>query len=514
MCRSAGSSATSSRRVLGQFDVFLPPDDDGADLLRRPQPRRRRAVVRAAAARLPHVGRDPRGDASGAVLVGAVAPRRAHRGMVDALPARPCRSSRRRSLEQLGKRGRGAAARRAGRRSGRHPAAAHARAATPVRTHAGDDVAAGGPRLLRDEPGGRRRRRRSPAASAALARRRAVGGWEKRVQRAIGFDQKVAQYDAGERFVRQVVDRVGMSGVQPRLGGAREPPAARRDRRPRSLDRPRRGVAPWRRRPPAVARVLERVTQTVASHDMFEPGRPRPRVGFRRCPTRVCLLETLVRLRRLFRIRPRRVPSRSRTATRLRGRTPPTCAGAPPRTGSPATCVAPLDAADAGRLGRAMGSRGAPGGRERGSPRRDRRGRHGARAHDGRPGRDRAAGAGARLGARRARRYRAGRGRRCVRPLLDVASRGDRGGVPRAAAAPAGRPDERRHRLPPQRDPARRAADACRARPDATWCRRSRERRSSCVPTRRLLDELAIGLGGDRGRASTDAGPCASTPPR
>jgi len=51
-----------------------------------------------------------------------------------------------------------------------------------------------------------------PQLRAALARRRAVGGWEKRVQRAIGFDQKVAQYDAGERFVQQVVDRVGMSG--------------------------------------------------------------------------------------------------------------------------------------------------------------------------------------------------------------------------------------------------------------------------------------------------------------
>jgi coenzyme F420 biosynthesis associated uncharacterized protein len=51
-----------------------------------------------------------------------------------------------------------------------------------------------------------------PQLRAALARRRAVGGWEKRVQRAIGFDQKVAQYDAGERFVQEVVDRVGMSG--------------------------------------------------------------------------------------------------------------------------------------------------------------------------------------------------------------------------------------------------------------------------------------------------------------
>ena len=51
-----------------------------------------------------------------------------------------------------------------------------------------------------------------PRLQAALARRRAVGGWEKRVQRAIGFDQKVAQYDAGERFVGAVVERIGMRG--------------------------------------------------------------------------------------------------------------------------------------------------------------------------------------------------------------------------------------------------------------------------------------------------------------
>jgi coenzyme F420 biosynthesis associated uncharacterized protein len=51
-----------------------------------------------------------------------------------------------------------------------------------------------------------------PRLQAALARRRAVGGWEKRVQHAIGFDQKVAQYDSGERFVAAVVNRIGMQG--------------------------------------------------------------------------------------------------------------------------------------------------------------------------------------------------------------------------------------------------------------------------------------------------------------
>jgi coenzyme F420 biosynthesis associated uncharacterized protein len=51
-----------------------------------------------------------------------------------------------------------------------------------------------------------------PRLQSALARRRAVAGWEKRVQHAIGFDQKVAQYDSGERFVAAVVERIGMQG--------------------------------------------------------------------------------------------------------------------------------------------------------------------------------------------------------------------------------------------------------------------------------------------------------------
>ena len=56
------------------------------------------------------------------------------------------------------------------------------------------------------------------------------------------------------------------------------------------------------RRPPAVARVLERVTATVREHDMFEPG-DRVLVCVSGGPDSVCLLESLVRLRRLFRIR-------------------------------------------------------------------------------------------------------------------------------------------------------------------------------------------------------------------
>ena len=45
-----------------------------------------------------------------------------------------------------------------------------------------------------------------------LHERRHRPGMEKAFQKAIGFDTKVRQYDAGERFVSQVVERVGMGG--------------------------------------------------------------------------------------------------------------------------------------------------------------------------------------------------------------------------------------------------------------------------------------------------------------
>lgn len=44
----------------------------------------------------------------------------------------------------------------------------------------------------------------------ALQARRRTRGVERTFQRAIGFDQKVAQYDVGEAFVRAVIDRAGM----------------------------------------------------------------------------------------------------------------------------------------------------------------------------------------------------------------------------------------------------------------------------------------------------------------
>jgi coenzyme F420 biosynthesis associated uncharacterized protein len=44
----------------------------------------------------------------------------------------------------------------------------------------------------------------------SLAARRRSNAAERTLQRAIGFDQKIKQYDSGERFVREVVSRTGM----------------------------------------------------------------------------------------------------------------------------------------------------------------------------------------------------------------------------------------------------------------------------------------------------------------
>ena len=52
-----------------------------------------------------------------------------------------------------------------------------------------------------------------PRLRRALAARRRTNGPERAFQRAIGFDQKVLQYDRGERFVRDVVAQAGMDGV-------------------------------------------------------------------------------------------------------------------------------------------------------------------------------------------------------------------------------------------------------------------------------------------------------------
>jgi coenzyme F420 biosynthesis associated uncharacterized protein len=64
-----------------------------------------------------------------------------------------------------------------------------------------------------------------PRLRSALQARRAVKGVEKAVQRAIAFDQKVAQYDAGERFVREVVSRGGHEMLNSVWSGAANLPS-------------------------------------------------------------------------------------------------------------------------------------------------------------------------------------------------------------------------------------------------------------------------------------------------
>ena len=59
----------------------------------------------------------------------------------------------------------------------------------------------------------------------ALSHRRRAGKAEHALQKAIGFDQKVAQYDAGERFVRAVVDRVGQEGFNRVWAGSENLPS-------------------------------------------------------------------------------------------------------------------------------------------------------------------------------------------------------------------------------------------------------------------------------------------------
>src|SRR2546428_8489796 len=55
-------------------------------------------------------------------------------------------------------------------------------------------------------------------------------------------------------------------------------------------------------RPPAVAQVLERITATAREHEMFLPGQT-VLVSVSGGPDSVCLLESLLRLRRLFKIK-------------------------------------------------------------------------------------------------------------------------------------------------------------------------------------------------------------------
>jgi coenzyme F420 biosynthesis associated uncharacterized protein len=198
-----------ARRVLGQYDVFLPPDDEGLLYFVGPN-------VAEVEQRFGLPSRDFRlwvalHEVTHRVQFGAAPWLRGHlRGLVDSyfegvsLDGRELVSQMRRAVEEV--------------RSG-----ADARVngvfllLTPEQRELFTKVQ-GLMSLLeghasyvmnevaRDHVADVARMRR------ALAARRKGSGVERGVQRAIGFEQKIRQYDRGEVFVREVIARAGMDG--------------------------------------------------------------------------------------------------------------------------------------------------------------------------------------------------------------------------------------------------------------------------------------------------------------
>ena len=170
------------------------------------------------------------------------------------VPGQSC-SSTSRAANQLVRAAEEAASRRPTGGAGRDPPAAHARAARACsRTQALMSLLEGHARYVMDEVA--RTRRRCPDAQALTARRRRVEP-SSSFQRAIGFDQKIRQYDTGERFVRAIVGRARDGGFN-LVWTARTTCRSRRDPRARPLDRGSPARLPWRapparRRPGAAA---------------------------------------------------------------------------------------------------------------------------------------------------------------------------------------------------------------------------------------------------------------------
>jgi coenzyme F420 biosynthesis associated uncharacterized protein len=196
-----------SRRVLGQFDVFLPPDDEGLIYFVGPnliEVERRYGLVPSdfrlwvAIHEVTH-----RVQFSAAPWLRAFLG-----GMVDeyletvSLDPHQLMDQLRRAAEEA--------------RTGSGPGGI-LRLLTPEqraifeRTQAMMSLLEGHASFVMNEVG-KEHIATLPRLRNALQARRHVRGVEQRFQRAIGFDQKVAQYDTGERFVRDVIERVGMSG--------------------------------------------------------------------------------------------------------------------------------------------------------------------------------------------------------------------------------------------------------------------------------------------------------------
>ena len=204
----------------------------------------------------------------------------------------------------------------------------------------------------------------------ALSARRKASSLERTMQKAIGFEQKIRQYDTGEHFVRTIVDRAGMSTFNLVWRSPDDLPTLDEIGATAALAREGGRLAGAMRRPPPVARVLERVTATAREHEMFLPGQS-VLVAVSGGPDSVCMLESLVRLRRLFKITPRGLPLRSSSPEGLRGGR--RVRGAPVGAPLPAVPSARGDVVAAqGRVGRGVGAR-ATALRDRGGHARDRR---------------------------------------------------------------------------------------------------------------------------------------------
>ena len=199
-----------SRRVLGQYDAFLPPDDEGLLYFVGPNGAEGGPVLLAVAGFPAWVAVH---EVTHRVQFGSAPWLRGYiREQVDRT------SGRSPGLEGLHRpaptgRGRGAQRRRPP-RDGRAGSAAERGTASDCPPRAGRDVPSSRATAsyVMNEVAREHVRDLDRMRSALAERRRRAGGVERSFQRAIGFDKKIEQYDAGERFVRDVVARVGIDG--------------------------------------------------------------------------------------------------------------------------------------------------------------------------------------------------------------------------------------------------------------------------------------------------------------
>jgi coenzyme F420 biosynthesis associated uncharacterized protein len=201
-----------SRKVLGQFDVFLPPDDDGLIYFVGPN-------IAGVERRFGFGERDFRlwislHEVAHRVQFGAVPWLRGYVGGLASTYLGSMDLDPKRVVERVR---RAAEAVRAGRVEWRgfgwvfllmtpdqQDLFRRMQAVMSLLEGHGNHVMNGlGSRLIDD----------APLFKVRLAeRRRSAGGMERTLQRSIGYDMKARQYDVGERFVSQVVERSGMEG--------------------------------------------------------------------------------------------------------------------------------------------------------------------------------------------------------------------------------------------------------------------------------------------------------------